>query len=292
MSHYPAKDVISPKNKWELKSVLYDAGSGRFAIASGYWKGRSAIGIRWNGSHNEGLGLGTPNSFGRPIWFILPEELTPVILASLENEDIWNSEFKNLDSVKTTLEDLAEGENQELYWLPKATKKKQDKVFFCHALVLGGGDKPPLARFMDLVAKVHKNCRGKIKEVIVTDPYVLSDVGETGSTSGYNNLCLYLKTLGIMPDDKFKLTITPSPKMGGNSLPIFERKIKSNYPNLSLCRFSPTLTFHDRIYLVRRNKSQIKGVFGPSLNGLNASDFVLMGEVKSESLSQLSKLFG
>lgn len=216
MSHYPAKNVISPKNKWVLKSVLYDAGSGRIAIASGYWKGRSAIGIRWNGSHNEGLGK--PNSFGRPTWFILPEELTPIIIASLENEDIWNSEFKNLDSVKTALEALAAGENQELSWLPKASKKRQDKVFFCHALVLGGGDKPPLARFIDLVLKVHKNAKGKVKEVIVTDPYVLSDVGETGSTSGYNNLCLYLKTLGIMPNDKFKLTITPSPKMGGNSL--------------------------------------------------------------------------
>ena len=291
MSHFQASRVVSPKNRWKLKSILYDAGPDKIALASGLWDGKEALGIRWNGTNSHGLGLGFPNTVGHPTWFILPEEITSIILGSLQHESIWNSEFVHPDCVKQAIEELADTKNQTYQWFDTIKEVRQDTTFLCYKLILGGGPKPPLKRFLDLVRRVHKKNNSGIKEIITTDPYILADAGEAGTNGGYENLCLYLEAIGLQPFDNFTLTITPSPKRSENRLSIFKRKVLSIYPNATVSNFKPQLVFHDRIYLVRDQKSQLKGVFGPSLNGLKANDFVLMGEIENEGLRQLSRVF-
>ena len=57
--------------------LIYDDGS--FAIAKGTWNGDTsyvAVGIRW---YVEG-GLGYPQTYGKPQWFLLPDSIGRVIL--------------------------------------------------------------------------------------------------------------------------------------------------------------------------------------------------------------------
>lgn len=145
-------------------------------------------------------------------------------------------------------------------------------------MVLGGGAKPPLARFLDLVRRTHRTGRA-IREVIVTDPYILADQGETGEQGGYENLISYLRALNLKSDNRFILRITSAPKF--HSPPrqeLFERTIKAAYPYAKIERLPASMPIHDRFYLVRDDRGDLMGVFGPSLNGLGATDIVLMGQ--------------
>lgn len=291
MTYIKADMVLSPKAKWKLEKVFYDAGPGKIAIASGQWEGDDVLAIRWNGTDDQGKRLGVPNTFGYPTWFILPDELKSIIMSSLKIESLWDSEYIDYHSVKAAIEELAETKNHNFTWLESVKEDYQNTTFYCFKLVLGGGPKPPLERFLDLVRRVHKKNQDNVKEVIITDPYILADIGESGTNGGYTNLCSYLEAVGIKTPDKFTLTYTPSPKRSENRLPLFMKAIESVYPGVTFRTYKAQLVFHDRIYLVRDTKSKIKGVFGPSINGLNANDFVLMGEIEDESLRQLSKVF-
>ena len=80
MSYTKPEDVVSPKEHWKLKRVLRDRGAGGWSVAEGEWDGEPALAIRWNG---EGTGKGNPQSHGRPTWFIIPNELAPIMKAAL-----------------------------------------------------------------------------------------------------------------------------------------------------------------------------------------------------------------
>lgn len=153
----------------------------------------------------------------------------------------------------------------------------------------GGPDaKPPRDSFFDLVRKVHRGLE-QPREVILTDPYIYSDVSEDGLTGGFSNLVQYLEVLGLKNEDSFCLVTTPSPKRGGKTAQSnLRRLLKKTFKDISFRDFSPELAFHDRFYLARHRSGALKGVFGPSLNGLSSKSIVLMGDI--DELQPLKKL--
>jgi hypothetical protein len=156
-----------------------------------------------------------------------------------------------------------------------------DPEFFLRNQVAAGGpnSKPPRDSFFDLVRKVHPES-DRPREVILTDPYIYTDVSEDGLEGGFNNLVGYLNTLGIEKSDDFILTTSPSPKRGGKtSKQNLQRLLKKKFSNINFKDFSPTLAFHDRFYIVRHESGALRGLFGPSLNGLSSQAIVLMGEL-------------
>ncbi|MUJ39727.1 hypothetical protein [Aliivibrio fischeri] len=148
--------------------------------------------------------------------------------------------------------------------------------------VAAGGPKakPPKDSFLNLVKQTHPNS-DMPREIILTDPYIYSDVSEDGKDGGYNNLLDYLSALGLSKDDSFILRMTPSPKRGTKkSRMLLHRFLKKNYKNITLKDYSPKLKFHDRFYVVLHRSGAIRGLFGPSLNGLNSDAIVLMGDIE------------
>lgn len=291
MNYVKASKVKSPQKRWRLCRVIYDAGESGIAIAWGIWDGEHVLAIRWNGE-NDYRPRGYPHTMGHPTWFILPNELNEIILSTLSSEGFWNFDSIHPRCVIEAIEALAEKHNFSFNSVPRIYKYYDDDTnFLCFRMVLGGGDKSPLGKFLDLVNKTHKGSE-TIKQVIITDPYIFADVGESGINGGYENLLLYLGALRLLENSKFKLLITPAPKKG-NSIAFnnFSRFINGKYPSAVIGRFNANYIFHDRIFLTITEKNTFRGVFGPSLNGLGANDFVLMGEIEKDALVQLSKMF-
>lgn len=162
-----------------------------------------------------------------------------------------------------------------------SASSNEELNFYLRYQVAAGGpnSKPPRDAFFDLVKKVHAKA-DQPSEVILTDPYIYSDVSEDGLDGGFNNLVGYLKTLKIEQSDAFTLTTTPSPKRSGEISKLnLQRMLKKEFSNVTFKDFSPKLAFHDRLYIVRDNSGKLRGLFGPSLNGLSSSAIVLMGEI-------------
>jgi len=82
MSYINPQTVTSPKHSWVLKAVLHNTGDEGWSIARGEWDGHEAFGIRWNGSSDDS-GIGNPQSRGIPTWFILPDEISKVVISAL-----------------------------------------------------------------------------------------------------------------------------------------------------------------------------------------------------------------
>ena len=49
MGYRKPEDVVAPKSRWELGTVLCNTGQGGWAVAEGSWDDEPAVGIRWNG---------------------------------------------------------------------------------------------------------------------------------------------------------------------------------------------------------------------------------------------------
>ena len=82
MSYIDPQTVTSPKHSWELGTVLHNTGDEGWSLAKGKWDGKEAFGIRWNGSSDDS-GIGNPQSRGIPTWFILPDEISKVVISAL-----------------------------------------------------------------------------------------------------------------------------------------------------------------------------------------------------------------
>lgn len=155
----------------------------------------------------------------------------------------------------------------------------------------GGPDrKPPKQEFMNLVRQVHKNMPG-VSDVILTDPYLYSEIGEDGISGGLGNLFEYLDVLGLRQDSEFTLKTNPNIKIGSKeTIALFQRAILRKFPHAKFETFSGKYVFHDRFYIVRDKNSQLRGIFGPSLNGLDSNSIVLMGEIEhGNALDRVSK---
>ncbi|PES83463.1 hypothetical protein CN504_13650 [Bacillus anthracis] len=134
----------------------------------------------------------------------------------------------------------------------------------------------PKKGFFDLVTKTHKG--QKVKEVIITDRFIYLDSGEDGTPGGYKNIITYLQTLRIGKTDEFSIITNPHAKSQGKKI-AFEEYIRSEFPNVKFRVYQGNNSFHDRFYLVRDRQGQMKGIFGPSLNGLNSESIVIMGDI-------------
>lgn len=197
-----------------------------------------------------------------------PAEICPL----RENQPDYNTLFSNKNK----------SEQQD------STKNFQNAIL---EVMYVGGEKDcnlPLNKFLALVKECHKNRdSSKIKEVIVTDPYVLKPVGDRGVGGGYDNFIKYLSTLGLDNNSQFGLKFN-----GGGCIEkrqILERTLKEKFLSVSIEYLSPKLDFHDRFYLVRYKNGDLKGLFGPSLNGLSAKSIVLIGELEENALKWLGQ---
>lgn len=162
-------------------------------------------------------------------------------------------------------------------------------------MVTAGGPraKPPRDSFLDLVKRTHPK-QDPPKDVILTDAYIYCDVSEDGRAGGFSNLVAYLEALGLSANDSFSLHMTPLPKRGGSTAKTkLHRDLKKKFKNIQLKDYSSKLKFHDRFYVVRHQSGEIKGVFGPSINGLTSDAIVLMGDINGlQPMKKLEDWFG
>jgi hypothetical protein len=84
MSHIEPHTVVAPKNTVRSVDVLYTSADRSWSVARlSYWNGEENIGIRWNGEEDH-PGVGHPQSRGRPVWFVIPQEMADTIRARAE----------------------------------------------------------------------------------------------------------------------------------------------------------------------------------------------------------------
>jgi len=73
---------IGDTSKFNDVQVVYD--DGEFVIAKGVWDGKhDGVGVRWAGD-----GIGYPQTFGKPQWMILPDNIGAMILVVLNTLSI------------------------------------------------------------------------------------------------------------------------------------------------------------------------------------------------------------
>lgn len=159
-------------------------------------------------------------------------------------------------------------------------------------LTVGGGPAGAAGnRFLDLLRKSTKGCKGEdVRQLIVTDPYLHTSFDETGADGdGFAWFQRLLEDgLAIDREHAFELFLNPAL---GNSLDLLRRRIAADYPKATIKSFSVHGgRVHDRFYLVRGASEELKGVFGPSLNGLSGAGVFLMGDLDSEVLERLNDI--
>ena len=197
-------------------------------------------------------------------------------------DDFWPSEHRNCPSSNCPLQS-----NQ-------TKSNRNDEPSIAHFIVAAGGPnaKTPRDSFLNLVKRTHPK-NDLPRDVILTDPYIYSDVSEDGHGGGFANLLAYLEALGISTNDPFTLRMTPSPKRGtATAKKKLHRYLKDKFKKIQFKDYSPQLKFHDRFYVVLHHSGKIKGVFGPSINGLTSDAIVLMGDIDDlQPLKKLSEWF-
>lgn len=74
----PQPSSVNPHN-FKVVEIIYNLNG--FSVAWGIWEDETyRIAMRWNG---DGDDQGYPKTFGNPVWFMLPQELTLPILQSM-----------------------------------------------------------------------------------------------------------------------------------------------------------------------------------------------------------------
>jgi hypothetical protein len=80
---------VFPQRRVKNLEVIWDGGEhvdgdpmSGWSAASMLWDGWAAIGMRWN-CGDDNTGIGSPNSSGYPVWFILPETIAQTVLDQL-----------------------------------------------------------------------------------------------------------------------------------------------------------------------------------------------------------------
>lgn len=73
------ENVVAPKKRWSLYKVVHnDDGA---AVAVGMWDGSPYLAMRWNGTQDNPVG--TPQSRGLAVWFLVPEHFWRAIISTL-----------------------------------------------------------------------------------------------------------------------------------------------------------------------------------------------------------------
>jgi hypothetical protein len=159
-------------------------------------------------------------------------------------------------------------------------------------LAVGGGPAGSAGkRFLDLTRKATKGCQGiDVRQVIVTDPYLHTSFDESGGDGdGFEWFGQFLRDgLGLTPEQSFELFLHPGM---GDAFDPLRRRIAAVFLKASIKPFAVQGgRIHDRFYLVRGKDGVLRGVFGPSMNGLSGRGVFLMGDLEREALGQLDKI--
>ena len=118
MAYVDPNTVIAPKTVIGEVEVVYDSHSESrneesWSVAKLLWDRRPAVGIRWNGDPG-GRGIGTPQAFGQPTWFLVPQELEAKILE--EAEKLAHGGYDELKAGYAEMAKDIEHETEALEW--------------------------------------------------------------------------------------------------------------------------------------------------------------------------------
>jgi hypothetical protein len=85
MAYVDPNTVVAPRAIISDVEVVYNIGDVEqsWSVAKLRWDRKPAVGIRWNGNPGE-KGIGTPQAFGQPTWFIVPDKLQAKVLEEAE----------------------------------------------------------------------------------------------------------------------------------------------------------------------------------------------------------------
>jgi hypothetical protein len=83
MAYINPQTVVAPRNRISSVEILYNNGPDGWSVARLEFDGKECLGIRWNGGVQE-QGIGNPQSRGKPTWFVIPSDLTDVVLEKIE----------------------------------------------------------------------------------------------------------------------------------------------------------------------------------------------------------------
>ena len=91
-------NAVKPR-KWKNILELYD--DGKYSAIWGWFKdeNREVLWIRWNGD----LDIGYPKQGKNPLWFVMPDFLTRIILNELKTKVIQNNQLGNLSNLATAI---------------------------------------------------------------------------------------------------------------------------------------------------------------------------------------------
>ncbi len=156
-------------------------------------------------------------------------------------------------------------------------------------MVVGGGKNfnPPAKSFFDLINATKKK-KSRVRRLIMTDPYIYSDVGQAGNTGGFSNLVKLMQHLNIDEKSSFELQLTP--RVSEEKKTDLQNKIKIEFPGCALSSHRSSSTFHDRFILIEYEDGERRAWYGPSLNGLDSDSIVIFGDVtEASALKQLSQ---
>ena len=118
MSYIKPSTVLAPKTLVSNVEVVYDSqrdeeNQESWSVAKLLWDRKPRVGIRWNGDPH-GKGIGTPQAFGQPTWFLVPEELESKILEEAEKRA--QGGFDALKAGYAEMARDAEHEREALEW--------------------------------------------------------------------------------------------------------------------------------------------------------------------------------
>lgn len=151
--------------------------------------------------------------------------------------------------------------------------------------VVAGGAKSARGSFLDLARSLHKQHHGKaIDKIVFTDKYLFNEIGEKGHGGGFDNLKSYLEVVLKDKTVPFELQVPPSGKKDASHSKKrkLETYLKVEFPNIKIVSHTSKVQFHDRFFITKYKNGNAIGLFGPSFNGLNANDVVVMGEIDSK----------
>ncbi|MRS19805.1 hypothetical protein GJV08_11625 [Enterobacteriaceae bacterium RIT692] len=200
------------------------------------------------------------------------------------------------DSVKIwvqSYEDIAADRPEEGYCdHPHCLRKKgiSDVEGYMQMMTVAGGKdrNPPAKSFFDLInATKIKNT--EVARVILTDPFIYSDIGQTGEGGGFSNLLILLENLTNSTASTFELQLTPQNNVEKKDK--FENSIKQKFPNCTVSNHKNSSTFHDRFIFVQYANGFHKAWYGPSLNGLGSNSIIIFGDLTdNNAVTRLSQM--
>lgn len=86
---------VNPHN-FQVHQIIYNDGD--FSIAWGRWEdGNMHLAMRWNGDGDAGY----PKTFGNPVWFLIPGNLSIPILRG-----VLGAEFSNAEAIADAIKDI------------------------------------------------------------------------------------------------------------------------------------------------------------------------------------------